>query len=107
MREDLGNDEEALALPTRRFWRDRFKGLCIKQLQKDGWRVYTKGFPTVVAEKGNFMRLIVVSPRTNLGRGVFLGKGKDVLSKAFFKCFGVKYEIWENQAPETKEEEWV
>lgn len=105
MSEDEG--QEADYHGVRRFWRDRAKGQCVEALVKDGWRVYSRGFPTFVAEKGNFMRLIVVKPSVNLGRGVMMGKGKDSLSKAFYKCFGVKYEIWDQPEVEPKEDEWA
>lgn len=104
---DQGNDEESLGQTTRRFWRDRYKGQCIRELQADGWRVYTKGFPTIIAEKGCFMRMIVVNPRVNLGKNVTLGLGKRALSEVFFRCFGVKYEVWENPEPEVKDGDWV
>lgn len=91
----------------RKFWRDRAKGQCIDALVRDGWRVYTRGFPTIVAEKGNFMRLIVVNPRVTLGRGAWLGKGKDALSKVFLKCFGVKYEVWGQPDAVPKEDDFV
>jgi len=92
---------------TRQFWRDHFKGRCVEELQRDGWRVYTRGFPTVIAEKGNFLRMIVVSPRVTLGRGGWMGKNRDALSRVFFKCFGVKYEVWNDPDSEVNEKEWV
>lgn len=103
----MSSEEPHLETPTRKFWRDRTKGQCVEALRRDGWKVYSRGFPTFVAEKGSFMRLIVINPRVTLGRGVWLGKGKDALSQAFFKCFGVKYEVWDQPAPEATDKDWV
>jgi hypothetical protein len=62
--------------------------------------------PNVIAEKGCFMRLIVLRPKGNVAKGYWLGKGRDALSRVFFKCFGVRFEVWDK--PEGwKDEEWV
>lgn len=80
---------------------------CIESLRKDGWSVYTRGMPSVIAEKGCFMRMIVVTPKVNLGKGVMLGRGKDALSRAFYKCFGIKYEVWGGVERFPEDREWV
>lgn len=107
--DDDEDDYEARRPFTRRFWKDRLKGQCVEQLNKDGWRVYTRGFPTVIAEKGNFVRMIVV--RSSLQSTVpgSMGKHKDALSRVFLKCFGVKYEVWEDAEmdPADDEDTWA
>lgn len=80
---------------------------CINTLVNEGWSVYTRGMPTVIAEKGCFMRLIVLRPKVNVGKGWWLGKGRDALSRAFYKCFGVKFEVWDMPEGATLDEEWV
>jgi hypothetical protein len=91
----------------RRNRKDALMRDCLDTLTRDGWRCYTRGFPAVVAEKGCFMRLIVLRPKVRIDRGLWLGKGRDALSRAFYKCFGVKFEVWDMPEGEKLEEDWV
>jgi hypothetical protein len=52
------------------------------------------------------MRMIVTNPQVTYGQ-VVLGGGKDAMSDAFERCFGVKYELWENQEPEPEPKTWI
>lgn len=80
---------------------------CLDTLKKDGWTCYTRGLPNVIAEKGCFMRMIVLRPKMNVAKGWWLGKGRDALSRAFYKCFGIRYEVWDVPAEGMSEEEWI
>lgn len=100
-------DEKNPYHDTRKFWRNKLKGDCVEMLIRDGWNVYTRGFPTIFAEKGNFMRMIVVKPAVQFGKRVKVGLRREKLSQAFFKCFGVKYEIWEQAEEAPKEGDWL
>ena len=94
--------------PTRylRLGRDRLLAHAVEDLQRDGWEVYKRGFPTLAAVKDCQMRLIVVHPLVTY-EPVVLGSGKDALSEAFYKCFGVKYEVWENPEPDPEPKSWM
>lgn len=91
----------------RRSWKKPLMADCVLTLKRDGWQVYTRGMPTVIAEKGNFMRMIVVDAKVVFGKGRMLSRNRQALSEAFYKCFGVKFEIWNNPEEPKKEEEWV
>lgn len=52
------------------------------------------------------MRMFVVNPLVTF-RPVVLGAGKDSMSDAFYRCFGVQYEIYENQEPEPEPKKWM
>jgi hypothetical protein len=79
---------------------------AVEDLTAEGYEVYKRGFPTLAAVKDCQMRLIVINPLVNYGP-VVLGSGKDALSDAFYRCFGVKYEVWDNQEPEPEPKSWI
>ena len=86
----------------------RFKLLqhAVETLQSEGWQVFKRGFPTLVAYKNCEMRFIVINPLVTFGP-VVLGSGKDALSEAFYKTFGVKYEVWENPEEDSEPKSWM
>lgn len=79
---------------------------CVTDLRKDGWEVYKRGFPSLVAVKNCELRMIVINPLVTYGP-VILGGGKDAMSEAFYRCWGVKYEIFENPGGEPRPKKWI
>lgn len=81
---------------------------CVEDLEKEGWEVFKRGFPSLVAVKDCQMRMFVINPLVAEGP-VILGAGKDALAEQFYKCFGVQYEIYQNQEkmPEREPRRWM
>lgn len=89
-----------------RLGRRKLLTYAVEDLEKDGWVVFKRGFPSLVAVKNCEMRMIVVNPLVDYGP-VILGSGKDALSDAFYRCFGVQYEIYQNPEPEKEPRQWT